>query len=142
MAVLLAACGGAADEADETDAGPFGSPYEVILGEHDSMPDEPPALFGDTLALHVAYGGGCRDHDFELLSEVRADTAKLWLRHIDNGDDCEAWIRDRIELTVPPAVLDAGTIWLINPNGFEPFVLRWGWQSDPAVTDADPGLIY
>lgn len=86
---------------------------------------------GDTLSAQVAYSGGCTDHDFELHVEVRSDTARLWLRHSDHGDDCEGMISDRIEIDVPEDALDARTILLLNPNAPEPFILRWGEISEP-----------
>lgn len=124
-ALLLGACGEAPEE-PQADPGQFGSSYDVVTNEHDALPDEPPTLFGDTLVAHVVYSGGCRDHDFELHSEVSSDTARLWLRHASHGDDCEASINERIETTVPPDVMNAGTILLLNPNASEPFVIRWG----------------
>lgn len=115
-----------APEPDVAATNRFGSEYEIVTNENDALPDEPPALVGDTLFAHVAYPGGCTDHDFELVSEVRSDTARLWLRHQDHGDDCEAWISDRVEMLVSESVKQAPTILLMNPNASEPFVLRWG----------------
>lgn len=124
--LLLVGCGN--DETQNETRGPdqFGNDYEIVTNEEPALPDEPPALVGDTLFAHVAYPGGCADHDFELETEVRSDTARLWLRHDARGDDCEGMISDRLDIRVPENVLDAETIVLLNPNQPEPFVLRWG----------------
>lgn len=125
------ACREASEVQETDDPNRFGSAYEIVTNERQALPDEPPALMGDTLSAQVAYPGGCTDHDFELHTEVRLDTARLWLRHSDYGDDCEGMINDRIEIDVPEDVLDARTILLLNPNAPEPFVLRWGDVSEP-----------
>lgn len=113
----------------------FGSDYQITTNENPALPDEPPALLGDTLVAHLAYPGGCEDHDFVLETEVRSDTARLWLRHDNHGDDCEAMIQDRFEERVPEDVLSAPTILLMNPNASEPYVLRWGevYESRPTL---------
>lgn len=127
LTILLAGavgCGPAEDQADEP-RGRFGSPYEVVTNVASTAPDEPPALISDSLSVMVAYPGGCADHAFTLGSSVDGDTAVVWLRHDDGGDRCEALITERIRVAVPPSVLDAHRIHLVNPNADVPFVLRW-----------------
>lgn len=114
------------DTPDTHDRGRFGSGYEILTNETSAAPDEPPAIVSDTLKALVSYPGGCEDHEFEIDSEVRRDTSRLWLRHDAGGDDCEAMITDRLELPVSSDVLEANTILLLNPNADVPFVLRWG----------------
>lgn len=128
-AVLFLALTLGCEEPSESDPssawGRFGSPYEIVTNELPAMPDEPPAILSDSLSVMVSYPGGCAEHDFELSSTVTGDSAQVWLRHDDSGDDCEGLISDRLMLALPPGVLDAQRISLLNPNADVPFVLRW-----------------
>jgi hypothetical protein len=52
-------------------------------------------LSGDTLNLHVAYGGGCLDHEFALVissSFMESDPVQTFalLSHDDDDDPCDA----------------------------------------------------
>ena len=124
---ILVGCGGGAPEAGEAhDTRRFGDPYEVIMNESTALPDEPPALFSDTLVAHISYVGGCADHSFDVESDVARDTAWLWIHHTAHGEDCEEEIYDRIEARVPARVLEEPVIVLMNPMHDIPFVLRWG----------------
>lgn len=103
----------------------FGNDYEIVMSESPAAPDEPPSLRGDTLAATVAYPGGEETHAFELRHEVASDTARLWLRHDAASDDDSTRVLDDLRLAVPPEALRAPTVVLLNPQGGEPFVLRW-----------------
>ncbi|PSQ71844.1 MAG: hypothetical protein BRD38_00340 [Bacteroidetes bacterium QH_9_67_14] len=99
-AALLATGGCGSDR--EPSAAPagsrFGADYEIVLGESPAAPDEPPVLRGDTLTATVAYRGG------------EEDTAR---------------VLDEVRVPAPTEALDASTVVLLNPQGGEPFVLRW-----------------
>ena len=129
FALAVLGCENTSEDQQTRNADRFGSGYEIVTNEEPALPDEPPALVGDSLFAHVAYPGGCQDHDFELESDVANDTARVWLRHQGHGDDCEGMIRDRIEMQVPEDVVNAETVLLLNPNADIPFVLRWGEYS-------------
>jgi hypothetical protein len=128
LGVALLAAGGCGSDR-EPSAAPagsrFGADYEIVLGESPAAPDEPPVLRGDTLTATVAYRGGEETHDFTLGHEVREDTARLWLRHDAAGEEDTARVLDEVRLPAPPEALDASTVVLLNPQGGEPFVLRW-----------------
>lgn len=57
------------------------------------------SITGDTLAVKVSYGGGCRDHQFTLVASgafMESDPVQLnlALAHNANEDPCEAWITE------------------------------------------------
>ena len=123
-------CSSDSDPAPAPGGSRFGSDYEIVMSPTPAAPDEPPALRGDTLTATVAYPGGEETHDFELRHEVAEDTARLWLHHDAAGDDDSTRILDDIRLTTPPEALRAPTVVLLNPQGGEPFVLRWPNEGD------------
>jgi hypothetical protein len=126
VAALLAGGCGPDREPSAAPAGSrFGADYEFVLGASPAAPDEPPALRGDTLTATVAYRGGEATHDFALRHDVRGDTARLWLRHDAAGEEDSARVLDEVRLAAPPEARDAATVVLLNPQGGEPFVLRW-----------------
>lgn len=106
----------------------FGDPYEIVTDGLPTQPDDAPALFSDTLVVHLSYAGGCTDHAFSLRSAVRGDSARVWIHHDARDDSCEALLLDRFEARVPEPVLQARTIELLNPSSDVPFVLRWDFR--------------
>jgi hypothetical protein len=55
------------------------------------------AIDGDTLRLQVGYGGGCRDHEFQLVisgafMESEPVQTMALLTHDDDDDPCDAFI--------------------------------------------------
>jgi len=63
---------------------------------------------GDTLHVTVGYGGGCEAHEFSICwpdaSFLESDPvqANLTLFHNANGDSCEAYLSEEIELDLTP----------------------------------------
>ena len=131
MLLVAALVGGGcnASSSSEPKAAPggsrFGNDYEIVMSEEPAAPDEPPALRGDTLTATVAYPGGAETHDFALRHETASDTARLWLHHDAASDADTTRVLDDVRLTVPQKALRASTVVLLNPQGGEPFVLRW-----------------
>lgn len=125
LGLVVAAC-------EQTDApleatresGRFGDAYEVLTNEHPDAPDEPPVIVSDSLLVLVSYSGGCENHDFDLDIDTARDTTRLWLRHDNGGDNCEALIHERLAFDLPDDALENPTIHLLNPNHEAPFVLR------------------
>lgn len=107
-------------------ASQFGDPYAIVVNEAPALPDTPPGLAGDTLVVDVRYEGGCADHTFALAHRTRRDTARLWLAHDAAGDDCAEMIYDDLRLPLPAGLLEAPVAVLLNPQGGEPFMLKWG----------------
>ncbi|MEX0600298.1 MAG: hypothetical protein WD021_08470 [Rhodothermales bacterium] len=128
LLVLTVGCDGPhhVDETDDGyDAERFGSPYGIETNEAPVAPYEPPVIVGDTLVVMVTYAGGCAEHAFELASSTGNEGTRVWLRHDDGGDDCEALVRDRLRIPLPGHVLGSSRIHLLNPNEDIPFILRW-----------------
>lgn len=119
LAAVLSACNGSSSPGD-ADSGEFGDAFEIVTGPHPSMPDDPPIVRNDSLIVMVQYGGGCRNHDFDLAHRVRRDTADVWLTHNANEDPCRAMITDRLSFSLPSRVSSATVIRLIGPDGGPP----------------------
>ncbi|MFA4852105.1 MAG: S-layer homology domain-containing protein [Candidatus Gracilibacteria bacterium] len=54
----------------------------------------------DTLFVNVGYGGGCEEHDFDLMwdgSFEDSENASLYLIHEGNDDACEAYANETLE---------------------------------------------
>lgn len=107
----------------------FGNPYQIVTNETPASPDILPFVRNDSLYASIGYSGGCETHDFTLNYDIRRDTTVLWIYHDAQGDECEAYVQDRIEVPIPPSALENPSIILLNPEGGTPFILRWGLQS-------------
>ncbi len=103
----------------------FGDPYEIIVNDVPGAPDKPPRIVGDWLFIMVSYPGGCTDHDFDVETVVRRDTAHIWVHHANGGDTCEAFITDDLSLELPTGVLSTRIIAMHDPAGDPPHVLKW-----------------
>jgi hypothetical protein len=61
---------------------------------------------GDLLFLHVAYGGGCEEHDFRLWqlppNALDPPTTELALSHDAKDDRCEAWLTRWLVFSLQP----------------------------------------
>ena len=126
LMMAVAGCGGQEPQEDAPHIeGRFGDGYQILTNVHPDAPDEPPAIDSDSLSVLVAYSGGCQDHDFSLQHETARDTTRLWLRHNNGGDDCEAMIYDRLLFELPGDVLESPTILLLNPSSEAEFIVRW-----------------
>ena len=68
------------------------------------------ALDDCLLTVDVNYGGGCKDHEFELFmspsifGESFPAQANLWLRHNGNGDICRGLVSDKIEFNITAVI--------------------------------------
>lgn len=72
-------------------------PYELVAA----------SIEGDTLKATVSYGGGCRDHVFELQFDdafIMMDPLRLTvtLLHEADEDPCEAWLTEDLEFDLTP----------------------------------------
>ncbi len=109
----------------ETFTPDFGDPYEIIVNDIPGAPDKPPRLLGDWLFIMVAYSGGCKDHEFNVETVVRRDTAHIWVKHESGGDSCEAYIKDDLNIELPSGVLSTRVIAMHDPAGDPPHFLKW-----------------
>jgi hypothetical protein len=65
------------------------------------------AIVGDSLELAVTFGGGCRDHEFILLSDAAwmesyPVQVGLKLAHDANGDNCKALLSRTLRFDLSP----------------------------------------
>lgn len=66
----------------------------------------------DCLIMDITYGGGCVEHDFNLLANAKVDksrtvpTRKLSLIHNANDDNCEAILGKQLVFDLLPIRLD------------------------------------
>ena len=81
----------------------LGDPYVVEM-------QPAPLLDGDVLRVTVSYSGGCADHTFELA--YSATGSQLWLQHDANGDLCEAYLTQSLDISVPAEALDGRPAYL------------------------------
>lgn len=85
----------------------FGDPYVV-----NRRPA--PVLVDDTLRASVSYAGGCEQHSFE--ARYSLDGTEVWLYHDGNGDSCEAYLTQQIEVPLDSSRLAPPPLRLyINP---------------------------
>jgi hypothetical protein len=62
---------------------------------------------GHTLQIHLAYGGGCRTHDVQVVAwggwmESNPVQVKLLISHNDFDDPCDAWITREVSVDLTP----------------------------------------
>jgi len=80
--------------------------YVVVTVDSADWPTDPidithTLVQGDTLALDVEYGGGCRDHLYAFVvsaSFMESDPVQTvaLLSHDQNGDECDAIVQDSL----------------------------------------------
>ena len=86
-------------------------------------------IAGDTLTISVAYGGGCKDHQFTLIASdafMESDPVQLSVSIVHNAnlDFCERWVEETYHFDLTPIKTiyqeaykqDAGTI-VLNLEG-------------------------
>ena len=106
---------------------------DVVIADGPEVNDdyrlESATIVEDTLTIHVAYGGGCEDHQFTLIaSEVFMESDPVQLSvsivHNANLDPCERWVEEAYHFDLTPIKTmyqqayqqDAGTIVLNLAN--------------------------
>lgn len=67
---------------------------------------------GDILQLGVEYGGGCKNHIFQVYwdgsyREADPESVALHLHHNANNDPCEAIVREKLKIDLSPLKGDA-----------------------------------
>ncbi|MEO0559318.1 MAG: hypothetical protein AAF170_14165 [Bacteroidota bacterium] len=99
-AVGLASCDSASSTIPD-----LGDAYVVEM-------DSAPLLDGDVLQVTVSYSGGCERHEFELGTSATGPEHELWLKHDANNDTCEAYITERLRISVPRDALQGRPVRL------------------------------
>ena len=68
------------------------------------------SLDGCLLTVDVNYGGGCKEHEFELFmspsvfGESFPAQANLWLKHNGNGDICRGLVSEKLEFDITAVI--------------------------------------
>lgn len=75
----------------------IGDPYTILNAE----------IIGDVLWLKVSYGGGCKEHFFEMLfnnayTEGMIPGIYLTLKHNGNEDHCRAIVEQNVRINLKP----------------------------------------
>jgi hypothetical protein len=105
-------------------------PVDPAAWTVDAYAIEKVAIDGDHLVIIVRYGGGCRTHDFHLVTsmlfmESNPVQSDLLLTHDDHGDLCEALITVKRVFNLGPL---KRTYQHAYPNAPGPIILRLrGW---------------
>ena len=110
--------------------------YEVVnLGTHIKTDFQMPAkpervtvlnavIENDSLKLSVQFGGGCRKHEFMLISDgnyMESDPPKLnmYLDHQHNDDACRALIQEELAFDLSAIRYAVGNKIILNISGWE-----------------------
>lgn len=116
-AVLLAGCDSGRADASGPD---FGDAYEVVTeapSANGSTIDVTPRQAKRSLAVTVAYGGGCAEHTFRLKAQQGDPTATVWIVHDAGGDACEALVYESLSLPLPEVARTSPSAVLLAPDG-------------------------
>ena len=78
---------------------------------------------GDILTLVVSYGGGCEDHEFNLIfngayKKSLPPQIDLFLKHNANGDKCRAMVQQELKFDIA-AVKGSNKSVVISLNNFK-----------------------
>jgi len=110
MLLALIACGAAPADPTTPDHAAtvlVPGPLDPQGQPHDAYTLEAVAVDGDTLRLDVSYGGGCRDHVFQLVIstaflESEPVQARSVLSHDAQGDRCKALLHATLSADLTP----------------------------------------
>lgn len=85
--------------------------------DSDAFALEDVRLIGTVLQLDVAYGGGCEEHEFyivwpEIILAIYPPEFDIYVAHDANGDMCEAYLRETLEIDISdnPLQIDAAAL--------------------------------
>lgn len=90
-------------------------------------------ISGDTLIVEVSFGGGCKEHDFELYSSgmwMKSMPPKMALRlvHRAHEDNCRAYLTQTRKFLLKDARYSGQReVVLLLDAGGEPRTLRYGY---------------
>ncbi len=91
------------------------------FGDAYSITTQPPATTPrlDAAGLHVTvqYSGGCKAHVFDVRFRTSGNTTEVWLQHDANGDLCEAFLTETLQLAISTRVLETPNVVLLSPDG-------------------------
>lgn len=111
----------------------------ILEGDRDSCDNDPVTVKGVEVSLHsliieVEYGGGCKNHAFELYTNkalMKSNPAQLnlWLSHDANGDNCEALVSTKLTFDVTSMGFNQDVILHVYaPGASDPFAESSLWR--------------
>ncbi len=111
--------------------------YDRPAVEKDAFRIDSVYVRGDLLHVFVSYGGGCKEHDFQLYSTTGIylslpPQGDVYLGHDGHGDMCEAYLSEELIFDLTPLIVDNGGgmgLRLFQYQASEPFVTIW-WRTD------------
>ena len=72
-------------------------------------------LYKNILHFNVSYGGGCRNHEFQLIAtsfmESNPVQVNILLSHEDNDDPCDMWITEDLGFDLSPLKKSWQYLW-------------------------------
>jgi len=82
------------------------------------------SMKGDNLIMLVQYGGGCQDHEWNLVTngayaKSLPPQITVNLEHNANGDMCRALLRDTLEFEIAELKYPGSMELIIKPYNFE-----------------------
>lgn len=97
-------------------------------GESDAFSILSAEVNGDILSLLVSYGGGCRDHEWEMYTNNRYGKSyppklNIFLKHNANGDMCKALLRDTLKFDLTDVSYKGSDQLHIQMNNFKEFIV-------------------
>lgn len=100
------------------------NPAYAWPGSTDAFNIESQEVKGDSLIIEVQYGGGCKEHEFRMntnLAWMKSLPPKLnlWLEHECNDDMCRALVYQRLAYDLRPIRYSASESVLLIVNGEE-----------------------
>ena len=115
IAGLALACGDTTDPDPPKGSVGDATSLDVVITENSNGPQWPAdpvtiqsaVVKGDSLELSVSFGGGCRDHEFVLLSDaawMESYPVQVGVRlaHDANGDNCKALLSRLLRFNLGP----------------------------------------
>jgi hypothetical protein len=117
----------------------FGDPYEIRVTNPSTGAPVDPFIKEGRLSIVVSYSGGCKEHEFELNDCVVSNAATIWLKHDANGDLCEAYITEELQIKLPGRVLKADKVLLLDPNGEAIALGKRAAATSPTLSTSERG---
>jgi len=94
-------------------SGCVNSPQNIIIDDYlyqssprDSLMINKIRLIKNMIELNISYGGGCEEHEFQLISTSFMESypvqVNILLSHEDNDDPCDMWITETLIFIILP----------------------------------------
>jgi Fe-S cluster biogenesis protein NfuA len=98
-------------------------PAYVFKGVGDPFTVQDMQVKGDTLYVQVQYSGGCKSHEFKMITTGQfykslPPQLPLYLTHVGNGDNCRSLRSEKLKFNLKPLLHPSGikAKLLVNDN--------------------------